>query len=148
MHFKFAKDLNIDEILKKGDYMHLDKNTWEQNIKDVFTISAPNIIEFKQGSINFNEEDRKASMQKIGSNWDDIKKICDSFVPEPIEIIKTLKKAGAVWDPKELGLSKELFRKSFIAAKDMRNRYGIMQLLEDAGKLEEAADYITNIYYK
>ncbi|APC40124.1 sn-glycerol-1-phosphate dehydrogenase [Clostridium estertheticum] len=146
--FKFAKDLDIDEIFKKGDYVHLDKNTWKQNIMDVFTISAPNIIEFKQGSINFNEEERKTSMEKIRSNWDDIKKVCESCVPEPTEIIKTLKKAGAVWDPKELGLSKELFRKSFIAAKDMRNRYGIMQLLEDVGKLDEASDYITNIYYK
>ena len=67
---------------------------------------------------------------------------------QPEEIIKTLKKAGAVWNPSEVGLSKELFRKSFIAAKDMRNRYGIIQLLEDIGKLDEAADYITNIYYK
>ena len=128
--------------------MHLDKNNWKQNITDVFTISATNIIEFKQDSINFNEEERKASMQKIVSNWDDIKKVCDVNVPEPEEIIKTLKKAGAVWNPKELGLSKELFRKSFIAAKDMRNRYGIMQLLEDIGMLDEAANYITNIYYK
>jgi len=146
--FKFAKDLDIDEILKKGDYVHLDKNAWEQNITDVFTISAANIIEFKQGSINFNEEERKSSMQKIVSNWDDIKKVCDVNVPDPEEIIKTLKKAGAVWNPKDIGLDKELFRKSFIAAKDMRNRYGIMQLLEDIGMLDAAASYITDIYYK
>jgi len=146
--YKYVKDIDINEILKKGHYLHLDKNKWMQNIKDVFTISATNIVEFKQDSINFNERERKASMQKIVSKWDDIIKICDVFVPQPEEIIKTLKKAGAVWDPKELGLSKELFRKSFIAAKDMRNRYGIMQLLEDIGMLNEAADYITNVYYK
>ncbi|MBU3180302.1 sn-glycerol-1-phosphate dehydrogenase [Clostridium psychrophilum] len=146
--YKYAKDLDINKILKKGDYVHLDKNIWLQNIKDVFTISATNIIEFKQNSINFDEKERKDSMYKIIAKWDDIKKICDVFVPQPEEIIKTLKKAGAVWNPKDLGLSKELFRKSFIAAKDMRNRYGIMQLLEDIGKLDEAASYIANIYYK
>jgi len=146
--FKYAKDLDINEILTKGDYAHLDKNKWKQNITDVFTVSATNIIEFKQDSINFNEEERKASINKIVSNWDVIKEICDVNVPEPEEIIKTLKKAGAVWNPKELGLDKELFRKSFIAAKDMRNRYGILQLLEDIGMLDEAANYITNIYYK
>jgi len=145
--YKYAKDLDINEILKKGDYMFLDKNKWKQNITDVFTISATNIIEFKQNDINFNEEQRRASMQKIVSNWDDIKKICDVFVPDPVEIIKTLKKSGAVWNPKDLGLDKEIFRKSFIAAKDMRNRYGILQLLEDIGMIEEAASYITNIYY-
>ncbi|MGV8983611.1 sn-glycerol-1-phosphate dehydrogenase [Clostridium sp.] len=145
--FKFAKDLDIDKMRKTGDYLKLDKNKWKQNITDVFTTSATNIIDFKQGSINFNEEERKASMDKIFTNWVHIKKICDVNVPEPMEIIKTLKKAGAVWNPRDLGLSKELFKKSLIAAKDMRNRYGILQLLEDVGMLEEAASYISNIYY-
>lgn len=145
--FKFVKDLDISEIRKKGDYLKLDKNKWRQNITDVFTKSATNIIEFKQGSINFNEEERKASMDKIFMDWPHIKKICDVNVPEPKEIIKTLKKAGAVWNPRDLGLSKELFKKSLIAAKDMRNRYGILQLLEDIGMLDEAASYISNIYY-
>ena len=146
--YKYAKDIDINKILTKGDYLHLDKNKWKQNITDVFTISATNIIEFKQDSINFNELERKASMNKIFTKWDKIKEICDTFVPEPEDIIKTLKKAGAVWNPSELGLSKELFIKSFIAAKDMRNRYGILQLLEDIGMLGAAADYIANIYYK
>ena len=146
--FKYAKDLDIHKILKKGDYLHLDKNKWKQNITDVFTISATNIIQFKQDSINFNEQERKVSMQKILTKWDDIKKICNVNVPEPEEIINTLKKAGAVWNPKDIGLDKELFKKSLIAAKDMRNRYGILQLLEDIGMLDGAADYISNIYYK
>lgn len=146
--YKYAKDLDINEILKKGDYLHLDKNIWVQNITDVFTISATNIIDFKQDNINFDEKGRNTSMKKIVEKWADIKKICDVYVPEPDEIIKTLKKAGAVWNPKDLGLNKEIFRKSFIAAKDMRNRYGIMQLLEDLGKLDDAATYISNIYYK
>jgi len=146
--YKYAKDIDINAILTKGDYVHLDKNKWKQNITDVFTISATNIIEFKQDSISFNEEERKANIGKIVTNWAQIKNICDAFVPEPEDIIKTLNKAGAVWNPSELGLSKELFIKSFIAAKDMRNRYGILQLLEDIGMLEGAADYIANIYYK
>ena len=146
--YKYAKDIDINKILTKGDYLHLDKNKWKQNITDVFTISATNIIEFKQDCINFGENERKAKMNEIFTKFNDIKNICDVNVPEPEEIIKTLKKAGAVWNPKELGLSKELFRKSFIAAKDMRNRYGILQLLEDIGMLDDAATYIMNIYYK
>ncbi|APC40569.1 sn-glycerol-1-phosphate dehydrogenase [Clostridium estertheticum] len=146
--YKYTKDIDINEILRKGDYLHLDKNKWMQNITDVFTISGGNIIEFKQDNINFNESEREVTMQKIVSKWNSIKKICDVFVPEPGQIIKTLKKAGAVWNPEDLGFDKEIFRKSFIAAKDMRNRYGILQLLEDIGMLDDVADYITNIYYK
>ncbi|MCJ7689840.1 MAG: hypothetical protein MUO60_11050 [Clostridiaceae bacterium] len=146
--YKYTRDLDINEILQKGNYIHLDKNTWKQNITDVFTISATNIIEFKQDSINFNEKDREVTIHKILEHWPELKIICDAMVPEPKDIINTLKKAGAVCNPKELGLSKEIFRKSLIAAKDMRNRYGILQLLEDIGMLEGAASYITDIYYK
>ena len=86
-------------------------------------------------------------MDKIVYNWVSIKKICGVSLPEPKGIISALKKAGAVWSPKESGLGKDVSRKSFIATKDIRNRYGILQLLEDIGKLEEVANYITNIYY-
>lgn len=145
--YKYLKNMDINEILKNGNYLHLDKNRWIQNITEVYGKSATNIIRFKQDSINFNEEERKTNMNKILSNWDNIKKVCDVGVPEAEEIINTLKKAGAIWNPKELGIDKELFRKSFIVAKDIRNRYGILQLLEDIGMLEDAANYITNIYY-
>jgi glycerol-1-phosphate dehydrogenase [NAD(P)+] len=69
-------------------------------------------------------------------------------VPEPEKIIDILKKADAVWNPKDIGLDRELFRKSFIAAKDMRNRYGVFQLLEDIGELDKAADFAADIYYR
>jgi len=145
--YKYVKNLDIHKILSDENYLHLDKNRWIQNLTDVYGKSATNITAFKQNSINFNEEERKANMHKILSNWKDISQICSNYVPDPEAIINTLKSAGAIWNPKELGLDRELFRKSFIAAKDIRNRYGILQLLEDIGMLEEAASYITNIYY-
>jgi glycerol-1-phosphate dehydrogenase [NAD(P)+] len=145
--YKYLKNIEISKVLENGSYLHLDKDNWLQNINEVYGKSAANIINFKQDSISFNETERKTNMHKILYNWDKIKKICDIGVPEPEEIINTLKKAGAIWNPKELGIDKDLFRKSFIVAKDIRKRYGILQLLQDIGILEDAANYITNIYY-
>lgn len=145
--YKYLRSININEVLKKRDYLYLDRNRWIQNIKEVYTKSSENIISFKEDSMNFNKQDRKANMNKIFTKWDGIKKICDNNVPEPEKIIGILKRANAVWNPQDLGLDKELFKKSFIVAKDMRKRYGIFQLLEDIGKLDEAASYIADIYY-
>ncbi|MGV8981796.1 hypothetical protein [Clostridium sp.] len=47
--FKFAKDLDIHKIRKRGDYLKLDKNKWEQNITDVFTKSSTNIKQAQFG---------------------------------------------------------------------------------------------------
>ena len=145
--YKYAAGIDINKVLEKGDYLYLDRDKWTQNIKDVFTRSAENIIEFKQDSINFEPEKRKAQMDRILEKWEDIKKICSVNVPEPENIIGTLKKCGAVWNPRDIGIDRELFIKSFAAAKDMRKRYGIFQLLEDIGKLDEAAGYVADIYY-
>jgi glycerol-1-phosphate dehydrogenase [NAD(P)+] len=145
--FEYAKKLDINEIIEKEEYLKLDKDKWLQNIKDVYTKSAENIIQFKQDSINFEVHQRKAQMDKIAKKWDAIKNICTENVPEPEDIIGTLKKCGAVWNPKDIDIDREMFIKSFIAAKDMRKRYGIFQLLEDMGKLDDAANYIADIYY-
>jgi glycerol-1-phosphate dehydrogenase [NAD(P)+] len=55
------------------------------------------------------------------------------------------KKSGAFYHPKQLGIDRDTFKKSFIAAKDIRKRFGVLQLLEDIGMLEKAAEDITYI---
>ena len=145
--YEYLNNIDINKIFRNESYLYLDKAKWRQNIKEVYGTCGSNIIAFKENSICFNEEERKINMKKILANWESIKKVCEVCVPAPEAIINTLKKAGAIYSPKELGLDKELFRKSFIAAKDIRKRYGALQLLEDLGKLDDVASYITNIYY-
>ena len=57
------------------------------------------------------------------------------------------KSAGILLTPMDLHLDRDSFRLSLIVAKDVRQRYGVLQLLEDMGILEETADMITDIYY-
>ena len=40
-----------------------------------------------------------------------------------------------------------MFEDSLMVSKEIRNRYGVMQLLDDLGMLEEVAEYIANKYY-
>ncbi|WP_446898983.1 hypothetical protein ACSVC9_03570 [Clostridium sp. LBM24168] len=145
--YRYMRNLDIKRIFQKGDYLHLDKSKWIQNIRYVYTKSVENIIEFKQDSINFEPEERKIQMKKILEKWKDIDKICNVNVPEPENIINILKSSVALWNPRDIGIDRELFIKSFVAAKDMRKRYGIFQLLEDIGKLDEAASYVADVYY-
>ena len=119
-----------------------------KNLREVYGKSSENVIEYKENSIFFdNEVKREENMKKIMDNWKKIKEICDVYLPEAEKIKNLMKNSGAIYQPEELGICKEAFRKSFIAAKDIRKRYGVLQLLEDIGMLEDAAGYITNLYY-
>lgn len=145
--YRYLRTINIEKVLESGKYLNFNEEKWMETLTKVYGKSALNIIQFKKGSINFDEQQRKSNLEKIIANWDEIIKICDLFVPEPDSIRETLKKAGAIFTPRQLGIDKEVFRESLIAAKDVRKRYGVLQLLEDVGMLEEAASYITGIYY-
>jgi len=68
--------------------------------------------------------------------------------PDTNGIIGLLKRAGCYYNPKDLGIDKEVFRSSILHAKEIRPRYTILHLAQELGILEHAADEITEIYYK
>jgi glycerol-1-phosphate dehydrogenase [NAD(P)+] len=145
--YKYLNSLDIKQIYASDKYKYFDKSKWVKNLEDVYSISARSIIELKEKDIIFDEEKRECNMKKIVENWTKIMEIYNLFLPKPEEVRNIMKNAGAIYNPSDLGIGRELFKKSFIAAKDIRRRYGVLQLLEDIGKLEEAAEVIANIYY-
>lgn len=145
--YKYLRTINLKKVFEAEKYLNLDKDQWMENLTKVYGRSAPTVIQFKEGSISFDKSQRKSNMLKIMAHWDEIIERSYLLVPEPDAIRDTLKRAGAIYTPQQLGLDREAFRDSFIAAKDIRKRYGVLQLLEDVGLLEEAANHITGIYY-
>jgi len=145
--YKYLKTIHLKEVFEAEKYLTLDKDQWRSNLTKVYGRSAPTIIQFKEGSISFDQPQRKSNMLRIMAHWDEILEQSEVLVPEPEAIRETLIRAGAIYTPQQLGLDREAFRDSFIAAKDIRKRYGVLQLLEDVGLLEEAASYITDIYF-
>lgn len=145
--YKYLRNLNIQKVFESGKYRTFDQQQWMENITKVYGRSAPTIIQSKKELISIDEPQRKSNMETIMANWGEIKRVCECLVPEPDFIRDILKKAGAIFTPQQLGLDRKVFRESFIAAKDIRKRYGVLQLLEDLGMLEEAASHVTGIYY-
>lgn len=146
--YKFLSSLDVNGILSSGKYRLFNRDGWERNIRGVYGRIADNIIATKQGCILMKEEQRESFVRKVSEKWNDLKKQSISSVPQPEELQKIMKQAGAVYHPAELGIDRELFRKTLVVAKDIRNKYGVMQLLEDLGVLEDAADHITQLYYR
>lgn len=145
--YKYLNEIKIEDIYNSESYLEFDRNKWEANIKDVYGRIGNNIIEYKQDAIIFDMKERKRNIEKIASRWNEIKNICSACLPDSSYVRDILKNTGAIYKPGELGLDRDTFKKSFIAAKDIRRRYGILQLLEDIGKLEDAAEYIAGLYY-
>lgn len=145
--YRYLKGLDINEIEASGEYLAFDESRWTKNLQEVYGKSAVDIIAAKKPLINFDIEKRKVKMKQIMVNWDRILELSDKYLPEPYAVTNNLKEVAAITSPLEMGIDRKLFKQSFIAAKDIRMRYGILQLLEDIGKLDEAAETIAGIYY-
>lgn len=145
--YKYLGRLDIDRVYESGKFRFMDKERWINSLRAVYGKNAGHIAESKQDYIAFDSSERERNMDRIRACWTDIKEICDFYIPEPEALRSMLKNMGAVWHPEELGIDRTLFIRSFIAAKDIRKRYGVFQLLEDIGMLEAAAEAEADIYY-
>ncbi|NMA96031.1 MAG: sn-glycerol-1-phosphate dehydrogenase, partial [Clostridiales bacterium] len=143
--FLFKKSLN--QIKSSGKYLEFDIEKWRERIKDGFGNLAGEIFRLKEQDILVEKVDRQERMDLIDENWTTLKQDCYEVLPSPDVLREILKDTGAIYSPKQLDIDKELFRETMTLCKEVQHRYGIMQLLEDLGMLEEAVDYIVDKYY-
>lgn len=67
--------------------------------------------------------------------------------PPREEIEALLKSAGCPVSPKEIGIDRELFRRSLLEGYEVRPRYSVMRFAKEKGRLEAIADKITARIY-
>lgn len=68
--------------------------------------------------------------------------------PDPSFLREIYKKAGMALSPKELGISREVFKDSVNNAYRIRPRYTIFNYTKNKGMLPEIADLVTGIFYE
>ncbi len=70
-----------------------------------------------------------------------------SLCPPHEEIEALLRKGGAPWDPKQIGIGRELFYESLLKGHTVRPRYSVLRFAAEHGRLEETAETITKEIY-
>ena len=67
--------------------------------------------------------------------------------PKTEYIVSLFKKIDSAINPKDIGISRELFTQSVLHCIDNRIKYGILNFARENGMLEEVALYLTQKYY-
>jgi len=145
--YDYLFSMDIQDILSKGKYKTFDKGEWLQRIERCYGNMSKQIFALKEKELLVEAEQRQKRVELIVQKWDDMKNNCYLPLPSPEEIRGLLRETGAIDSPSELGVDRALFKDSLMVAKEIRNRYGIMQLLDDLGMLEEVSEHITKKYY-
>ncbi len=72
----------------------------------------------------------------LRDRWGEIWATLDSLRPDPASLGEALKAAGAPTTPAELGLPVEAVERALLAARDIRNRYTVLDLAAEVGLLD------------
>lgn len=128
---------DIDAVYENS----LKKDMYEKTILEVFKDSAPQIFKENENKI-FEKEAWLAHAQKVKEAMPQIKKELNPKIPDAQRIISVLERMGAPVKPEELGLTKEDLKEAILYAKEVRNKYTLLDAAEYLGCLEDVAEKV------
>lgn len=127
-----------------------DVHCWEENMRRTYGIAAEGVIDLEKTERKNDPEQVEKRLEIIEEHEDEIRKTIEELVPSLALVQKVLTDLEAPVNPLELGIDRDMVADSIMVAKEVRNRYTLLQLLWDLGLLEEmaqkTADYFEAAY--
>ena len=121
------------------------KDEWKAEITRSYRLAADGIIALEEKAGKNDTEKLTARLDVIEEKWNDIQQMV-AALPSAKEIYDILDKLGAPKCPPDVEIKKEYVRDSILYAKELRDRYTILQLMWDLGELPKLADKLADKY--
>lgn len=132
------EDINVETAYNNS----LKKHEYETKMKVIFKESATQIFKENENRI-FDKDEWIAHAKKVKNSMNQIREEILPKIPDSNMIIEVLKSMGAPSSPYELGLTKDELKEAIIYAKEVRNKYTILEVAEFLGCLEEIAEKVS-----
>lgn len=144
---------NMLAEMKKPDFTVIRENisgrltteAWEQEIRRCYRDSADGIIELEKESKKNDPDGLLKRLSVIETRWDEIQALAKT-APKAGEIFHALEEMGAAKVPADVGIPRQYVLDSIRYGKELRDRYTILQLMWDIGKLDEEANLLVEKY--
>lgn len=120
-----------------------DQEAWEQTLRQFLGKGAEAMIALEKKEGKYRKDTHPARFQKIAENWDAILQIIVEELPSSEEMANLLNIIGISTDLSTFGVDAECARTTFMATKDIRDKYVLSRLAWDLGILEELAKQIS-----
>ena len=122
-----------------------DRTAWEEDIRREYRDAAEGILKLEEKAGKNNEEDRQRRLDVMEANWPEICRIIREELPSVEEAEQLLLSADAPVNPEQIGVTPDLVETAVRLAKEVRDRFTVLQILWDLDLLDTyartAADY-------
>ena len=123
-----------------------DFEQWQSAIGEAFLDAAGEIVSLEKKCGKNSAEKLAVRLDAIEKHWSCIQDLAQSVMPAE-EVASILQQLDAPTKPTQIGVPKEMALQAILYAKELRDRYTVLQLLWDLGELENFADFIVQECY-
>lgn len=124
---------------KAGAY---DRDAWMANMRRTYDAAAEGVIALEKKEKKNDPEQVLKRLETVRDHEAEIKEMIRALIPSSELVTGILKDMDAPTCAADLGIDREMTRDCVVVAKEVRNRYTLLQLLWDLGILEEMAEEI------
>ena len=118
-----------------------DAEAWKKEINRAYGNAADAIIELEEASGKNSAEGRLKRIDAIEANWTKLKEMLDGMYPS--EAMRSmLTDIGCPCNPKDIGITADILRDTFMYCKETRARYTVYQLTWDLDLMAELSGNI------
>ena len=130
-----------------GSLPHFDYSAWSGEIEAAYGPAAPGVLKLEQSIGKNKDEEVTRRREAYLQNLDKIQALIDDL-PKAETIIDILKSMEAPYAPDQIQVTEDVLKRSIYYAKDLRNRFGLLQLLFDLNLQEEFSSELIEEIYK
>ncbi len=118
---------------------------WKQKMRAAYGPASDSVIALEEKLGKNRTSDRLMRIDLIEKHWDRLKEVIGQL-PSADTVYDYLSELGAPATPMAVGIDKQTFLVSFAAAKELRNRFGLLQILYDLNLSEETAELVWDYF--
>lgn len=118
---------------------NFDWEHWAELVKKGYGPAADSVFALEETAKKNDPVEHAKRLSYIQSHWDELKEVIRQTLPSSQKVAELLKTLDGPVSPEEIGVESSLVEEAILLAKELRNRYTILQLLWDLGLLDEFA---------
>lgn len=135
------RTMKIDFDSARRQAQSYDAEKWKAEIRRVYGNAADAIISLEESSGKNAPEGQLKRIDVIEQKWKDVLQLLNGLASSEW-LRELLKDIGSPCDPKDIGVTPDILKDTYMFCKETRARYTVYQLAWDLGVLDELSDSI------
>lgn len=141
MLIEALRDTRVDFARARAEARAYDPQIWQENIRRAYGNAADAIIDLEKSSCKNAAEGRLKRIDIMEAHWSEITSMLEGLYPAG-QLREMLKDLGCPSCPKDIGITRDILKDTFLYCKETRARYTIYQMAWDLALLDSLSDIV------